>query len=88
MRDPGICFDSHRDRIVLFGGENSNGNYDFTNTVWEWVPEPAPASIRFLLGTIAGQYQAIVTLAEPAGADGTVVNFASDKATAKVTPSI
>jgi hypothetical protein len=88
MRDPSVCYDSHRDRIVLFGGENSNGNYDFTNTVWEWVPEPIPSLISFLPGASANFYQAVVTLAGPAGADGTVVTFTSNKATAKVTPSI
>ena len=88
LRNPGMCYDSKRDRIVMFGGEKSNGNYDFVNTTWEWVPEPVPSLIA--LPSIVGgnQGSGIVYLTGPAGADGTVVNLSCNNSTVKVTSSI
>ena len=88
MRNPGVCYDSKRDRIVMFGGETGNGNYDFVNTTWEWVPEPVPLSLH--LPSLAGGSQGTGTvyLTGPAGADGTVVNFSGNSSLVKFPASI
>jgi hypothetical protein len=88
MRNPGVCYDSKRDRIVMFGGEKSNGNYDFVNTTWEWVPEPIPLILHLPSLTGGTQGTGTVVLSGPAGADGTVVNFSCTKSSVKVISSI
>lgn len=32
--EPGVCYDRERDRLVVYGGADSEGN--FTSTTWEW----------------------------------------------------
>ena len=88
MQNPGLSYDSKRDRIVMFGGEKSNGNYDFVNTTWEWVPEPVPLTLH--LPSLVGGKQGVgtVVLTGPAGADGTVVNFSCTKGSVTVTSFI
>jgi hypothetical protein len=88
MRNPGMCYDSKRDRIVMFGGEKSNGGYDFVNTTWEWIPEPVPTQV-VLPSVVGGNIgTGTVYLSGPAGADGTVVTFSCTKSSVKVVASI